>query len=90
MTFYSITYDLHKDRDYERLYEGIKKASYQNSWARPTQSQWLVYTQLTKEQLIAYLSKFVDRDDTIFIIEVDIEEYEYINLRREVAIWLSN
>lgn len=78
MTAFSITYDLTAPgRDYEGLYEAIKK---HGTWWHYLESTWLISTNKTASQIWSDLSQYIDKDDSLLIIEV----------RNNVSGWLPN
>lgn len=66
MTCYIISYDLVKERDYEKLYEAIK--SYDN-WARITESTWAIITNKSAKEVRDNLVKSLDGDDKLIVIK---------------------
>lgn len=87
MAIYSITYDLIKDKDYDKVSEGIKKIS--GSWARPTKTQWLIETDKSLTQIWEQLKKYADNDDIFFIVKVNMPEWLSINIPKDVIEWLN-
>ena len=65
MVTYIISYDLVKERDYEKLYKAIK--SY-NNWAHITDSTWAVVSNKSTTEVRDHLEKAIDDDDMILII----------------------
>ena len=66
MTCYIISYDLVKERDYEKLYGAIK--SYDN-WARITESTWAIITNKSAKEVRDNLVKSLDGDDKLIVIK---------------------
>lgn len=64
MQLYQINYDLHKQHDYDALYQKIK--SY-NAWATPLQSCWIVLTDKTATEMRNELSATMDAEDGLLI-----------------------
>ena len=68
MKAYSITYDLKAPgRDYENLYEAIKKTG---KWWHYLESTWLVITDKTSQQIWDSLAPTIDKNDLLLIIEI--------------------
>jgi hypothetical protein len=66
MTNYFITYDLHKRRNYESLYQLLA------SWraVRLTESDWLAVLNGSAEVIRDMVLRHLDTDDTVAVIEV--------------------
>ncbi len=88
MAIYSISYDLIKDKDYTKVIAAIKAIS--GSWAKPTESQWLVDTEQTQKQVREYVQSYMDQDDKIFVCKIDMPKWSSGNLTKEVLTWLHN
>ena len=74
MAFYSISYDLHKRKNYNKIQEGIDKVSRQ-AWVKILESHYFIETDLNSEQIRDYLTKFIDEDDSLFVIKVDVRDW---------------
>jgi hypothetical protein len=62
-----VTYDLRAPkRDYLFLYDALKKYSY----AKPTESCYVLETSETCEQIRDYLLNYIDADDRLFVAEL--------------------
>lgn len=88
MAVYSITYDLIKTKDYNRVIKGIEYISGGN-WAKPTMSQWLIYSTRTAEQVRDYLLGCIDTDDRLFVLEIDKNSWASWNVSKEVTDWFN-
>lgn len=88
MNVYSITYDLRKIRDYNKLYEGITSCSPGN-WAKPTESQWFILSNKTASQINTYLSRYIDNDDVLMVVKIDHTDCAATNIRADVRRWLG-
>lgn len=88
MAYYSITYDLIKTKDYNKIHEGIKTIS-NGAWGRPTLSQWIIYTEKNVVQVRDYLKNCIDNDDVLFVIEVHKNMWGSWNIPKEVSGWLN-
>lgn len=73
---YVISYDLSKpNRNYEDLHEELKKSS---SWWHYLESTWLIYTNESASELYNRLSKHIDKDDRLLIIEAGRERQGWL------------
>ncbi len=88
MALYSVTYDLVKKRDYERIYKGIETCG-TGAYAKPTESQWIVQSNKTAAEIASYLRNFTDSDDRVFVIPVNGVLWASFNVSQEVRDWLS-
>lgn len=88
MNFYSITYDLIRIKDYKKLSEGIVRLC-NDTWVRPTQSQWIIATNKTSIQIRDYLLNYVDSDDLLFVARVYEHDLAWFNIHNDVADWLK-
>lgn len=86
MAVYSITYDLIKTKDYEKLFKGIELISGGN-WARPTASQWLISSTKTSAQVRDYLLGCIDADDKLFVVEIKPDTWASWNISKNVESW---
>ena len=68
MTCYLITYDLNRGTrsDYDDLYAAIK--SY-GTWARVTESTWLVATDQKASEIRDFLLEHLDENDRLLILK---------------------
>lgn len=65
---YLISYDLSQpDRNYDGLYEAIKK---QGSWWHYLESTWIVSSTLTSHQIAQNLRSQIDDNDHLIVIQV--------------------
>ena len=65
---YSVSYDLNKEgQKYREVIDELKGS---DSWARPTESQFLISTRETPKQVYERVAPHLDSNDEIFIIEV--------------------
>ncbi|MEW6618720.1 MAG: hypothetical protein AB1422_05150 [bacterium] len=68
MKAYTINYDLKApDRNYDGLYEAIKKSP---KWWHYLESTWIIITNETPNQIWQRIEPFVDKNDYLLIIEV--------------------
>jgi hypothetical protein len=64
---YQISYDLNKEKNYDKLYERIKSYGEYRNILRST---WLVSTSESAQQIHEKLRPLIDSDDRLFISEV--------------------
>jgi hypothetical protein len=83
MAVYSITYDLQKIKNYQKLHQGIDLLSKQ-VWIKPTLSQFLIQTNLSSSQIMEFLKQYVDHDDAIFVAKVGIPDWAAYNVDPEL------
>lgn len=84
MSAYSITYDLHKVKNYARLQEGIDALS-SAVWVKPTLSQFIIKTTLNSVQIRDFLKSYVDHDDTIFVAKIDLSDWASYNVDQKIS-----
>ncbi|WP_288389851.1 hypothetical protein [uncultured Acinetobacter sp.] len=84
MAAYSITYDLHKIKDYARLQEGIDNLS-DKFWIKPTLSQYIVKTTYNSAQIRDFLKSYIDQDDVIFVAKMDLNDWASYNVDQNLA-----
>ncbi len=91
MAVYSLTYDLNKNKDYTKLHQKIKLLA-NDIWCRPTLSQWLFYSDKNANYLMQQLRLACDSDDTLFLIEVNIQElrWDCFNVNAESVNWIKS
>lgn len=82
MALYFLEYDLRKQRDYQRLYDELKKFSA----VKILQSLWcLNHTNTTCEALRDYFMRFIDSDDGIIVSKVtDWASYKTLNTPKQL------
>lgn len=84
--FYEISYDLiTPGKDYNGLYDAIKSLG---PWAHALKSSWLVQTNLSANDIYDKLSRSLDKNDYIFIVEIKLCNSSWY-LNKEVANWLE-
>jgi len=68
MPCYLITYDVNRGtrRDYDELYAAIKEYG---TWARVTESTWLVVTDDRATEVRDHLLSFMDDRDRLFVLK---------------------
>lgn len=66
MATYIISYDLRKQKDYQKLIDEIKKYT---KWAKILESTWAVVTISSAEEIGKHLKNYMDQDDGLFIMK---------------------
>lgn len=85
MKVYQISYDLRNKRNYNALYERIKKLG---SWCHALESSWVVATQKSASQIRDDLKLATDRDDGLLVTRLQGEAAWY-GLSDKVRQWLK-
>jgi hypothetical protein len=90
MTLFNLSYDLHKERDYTRVIEGIKRVC--PNWAKPLESTWLVEYSGTALDLVNAVTPYFDGDDSILVTKVAVAGGGVIawrNIVQRVKDWIN-
>ncbi len=87
MAFYTITYDLNKIKDYEKIKKGIETVS-NNRYVKVTLSQYVIQSQDQAREILTTLQKFSDADDSIMVLKLDISNWYCVNLPKNVTDWM--
>jgi len=86
MAIYNVSYDLHAPgRNYQVLIDEIKNLG---SWAHPTESMWLIDSNLPLTQIRDILQSKIDRNDTLLVTICD-KGAAWHNISPEVAVWIK-
>ncbi|GEM_PF-690130 len=88
MSFYTVTYDLNKKKDYEKFAEGIQKVS-NNRYVKCTLSQYVIQSTLAASKIRVALQSYADNDDSILVLKLDITDWSCVGLPEKVADWLQ-
>lgn len=84
MTSYLLTYDLNKDKNYQKLYDELERLG----GHRTLLSVWLVSVNNTATELRKHLTQFIDDDDSMWVLEVT-QNNSYNNVRKGTNAWLQ-
>lgn len=87
MSLYLISYDLIKDKDYEKLYEAIKKMSIQ--YTRPLKSAWIIKHDGSAYDIAVELCKYIDVDDKLIVNKLDSDSSWTQNLGQKTTEWIK-
>lgn len=85
MAVYQIDYDLRKQRNYQDLYDRLKRYP---SWCRPLESTWVIGTTQTAVQIRDYLKGAMDPDDGILVTKLT-GEAAWANLSDQASRYLK-
>ena len=85
MRVYQISYDLRKQRNYNALYERIKKLGH---WGHILESSWVVATNLSATQIRDDLLQTIDSDDGLLVTRLSGEAAWY-GLGANIDRWLK-
>jgi len=85
MASYLLTYDLNNSKDYQKLYDELERLG----GHRTLYSVWLVSVDNTAVELRKHLTKFIDADDSMWVLEVT-HNNSYNNVRKGTNAWLTN
>ena len=88
MTTYAISYDLHKKDgfDYTNLIDAIK--AYPN-WCHHLESDWVVTSDKTAEQIRDDLLRHIHKDDKLIVFKLA-REAAWYGLSDKISDWLKN
>lgn len=85
MKKYSVSYDLNKDnKNYDGLYSAIQ--SYPAM--RALDSTWFIKTDSSASDIYKHLSSEIDKDDSIFISEINSNRQGYLS--EKIWNWLKS
>ena len=81
MKFFAITYDLRQpERNYNELYDAIKRLAGEGNWQHPMESFWIVsiseFSQKNVESMYDFLRQRIDDNDSLFISRIDSTEHQ--------------
>jgi hypothetical protein len=83
-----ISYDLkNPGRDYEKVISAVKQMG---NWAKIQYSYWYVDSHMSAEQARAYLVKFIDSNDTIYIVDATNNNAAWHNISDEAGIYIRD
>lgn len=84
MTTYTVSYDLIKNKDYERLWAELERMGGQ----RAQDSYWLVASSKTARDLLSHLLGFIDGDDSMWVSELT-RNASFNNSKKGTNAWLE-
>ena len=90
MKTFIISYDLgipENRSSYINIADGIKKLY--SPWAKPLQSVWIIKSNKTAGQIRDDLSRYLDNNDKLLVIEV-VKHWGTYNISKEVTDWMKN
>ena len=86
MSVYLITYELHYDKDYQKINEAIESLG---GCIRCLRSIWLVHTGLSITEVREILKESIDDDDSVLILKPS-HEWESLNMPLDCKSWLKH
>ena len=86
MSVYLITYELHHDKDYQKIQGAIESLG---GCIRCLRSIWLVHTGLSITEVREILKDSIDADDSLLIIKPS-HEWESLNMPLSCKSWLKH
>lgn len=69
---YCISYDLIGEKDYTSLIDAIKNMG---PWWHQTGSVWFVISEKTSIQIRDFLKTLIDKDDKIFVVRINSQDW---------------
>ena len=84
MPVYQISYDLRKQRNYDALYERIKRYH----WCHALESSWVITTNQSAAQVRDFLMEVIDRDDGLLVTHLH-SDASWVGLSQDVTNWLK-
>lgn len=88
MGYYSINYDLVRNRDYDKIKNGIISAS-TGTYAKILESFWIIDSNKTCSELRDYLKPYIDSDDKLFVIPISLLVWASVNLHPDTIAWFK-
>ncbi|TFG76762.1 MAG: hypothetical protein E4H21_05415 [Thermodesulfobacteriales bacterium] len=86
MSVYMITYELHHDKDYQKIHNGIKSLG---GCIHCLRSIWFVRTSFSIPEMHEILKEYIDKDDSLLIIKTS-HEWDSLNLPIPCKTWLKH
>lgn len=84
MTAFLVTYDLNKEKNYQKLWDELERLGAH----RTLLSVWLVSSSKSATDLKTHLQGFMDKDDSIWVLEVT-RNYAFSNAKTGTNAWLK-
>lgn len=84
MSVYQISYDLRKQRNYDALYERIKRYD----WCHALESNWVIVSNQSATQIRDHLLEVMDQDDGLLVTRLQ-SEAAWVGLGQDVTNWLK-
>ena len=80
-----ISYDLKRDKDYEKIISAIKKYKF---GCKPLESVWIVESEKSCLDIFNHLSKHVDPDDKLIVVSLGLDA-EWKKLAPKATTWMK-
>ena len=88
MAFYTVSYDLHKGRDYAKIRRGIESLT--SNWCKPLESLYIIESSKSAPQVRDFLLNYIDNDDSLFVVETKTPlNWAARNIPKDCADWLK-
>lgn len=87
LSVYLVTYELHHDKDYQKIHEAIESLG---GCIHCLRSIWFVHTGLSLTEVREILKDSIDDDDSLLIIKPSPHEWEAMNLPLSCKSWLKH
>ena len=84
---YFISYDLIREKDYSSLIDAIKKIG---PWWHQTRSGWMVVSEMTSIQLRDHLKTFLDKDDKLFVVRINSQDWAGTGFSQPEYQWIRD
>jgi hypothetical protein len=89
MSVFVISYDLHKIKDYQRLFDSIKQAA-KFGWCRAVESTWFISTDSNSVAIREYINRSINSDASLLVCKLDHGDGAWVGLAPEVSAWLKS
>jgi len=86
MSVYMIPYELHHDKDYQKIHNGIKSLG---GCIHCLRSIWFVKTGFSIPEMHEILKGYIDKDDSLLIMKTS-HEWDSMNLPAKCKSWLKH
>ncbi len=86
MSVYIITYELHHDKDYDKVHNGIKSLG---GCIHCLRSIWFVKTGFSIAEIREILKDYIDDDDSLLVMKTT-HEWFTMNMPTSCASWLKH
>ncbi len=87
MSLYLINYDLNVKKDYEILFDAIKRIS--NQYTRPLKSMWIIKCNSNAYDIAVELCKYIDSDDKLIVSKLTPDSSWTQNFGEDITTWIQ-
>mgnify|MGYP003635040151 CR=1 FL=1 len=85
MAIYAITYDLNKDKNYQKLWDEFKKLDA----CKAARSFYLVNLNNSTSDVIAHFQGFIDKDDILIVVKTTIHDIKTYRPLKGTGAWIK-